>query len=80
LEGGVTAYQVEHTLILHRVKTFAKAEKLDLEPTNKLVKIAEEQWQRIIQEAKKDGATQPKDLGTRCKRSLPVSSSGRRKS
>jgi hypothetical protein len=48
-----------HTLFLHRVKTFAKAEKLDAKATDKLVKIAEQQWERITKEAKKEGATQP---------------------
>jgi copper chaperone CopZ len=61
-----------HTLVLYRVKTFAKAEKLDKEATNKLVKIAEEQWDRITKEAKKDGATQPEDWGNRCKKALPL--------
>jgi hypothetical protein len=61
-----------HTLVLYRVKTFAKADKLDKEATDKLVKIAEEQWQRIAKEVKKDGATQPEDWGNRCKKSLPA--------
>jgi hypothetical protein len=61
-----------HTLVLYRVKTFAKAEKLDKEATDRLVMIAEDQWQRIAKEAKKDGATQPEDWGNRCKKSLPA--------
>jgi hypothetical protein len=35
------------TLVLRRVKSFAEAEKLDKEVTDKLVKIAEQQWERI---------------------------------
>jgi hypothetical protein len=61
-----------HTLALHRVKTFAKAEKLDKKATEKLVEIAEQHWERIGKEAKNDGATQPEDLGKRIKASLPV--------
>jgi copper chaperone CopZ/NADH:ubiquinone oxidoreductase subunit 3 (subunit A) len=61
-----------HTLVLYRVKTFAQAEKLDKEATDKLVKIAEQQWDHITNEAKKDGATQPEDWGNRCKKALPV--------
>src|SRR5262249_34527386 len=57
-----------HTLVLHRVKNFGKAEKLDAEATDKLVKIAEQQWERITKEAKKDGATQPE-----ARMSLPIS-------
>ena len=46
-----------HVLALHRVKTFAKAERLDNEATDKLVKLAEQQWERISKGAKSDGAT-----------------------
>jgi copper chaperone CopZ/NADH:ubiquinone oxidoreductase subunit 3 (subunit A) len=60
------------TLALHRVKTFATAEKLDKETTDKLVKMAEDQWERIAKEARSDGATQPEDWGNRCKKSIPV--------
>jgi hypothetical protein len=35
------------TFALHRVKTFAEAEKLDKEASSKLVKIAEQQWERM---------------------------------
>jgi copper chaperone CopZ/NADH:ubiquinone oxidoreductase subunit 3 (subunit A) len=59
-------------ITLYRVKTFAKAEKLDKDTTDKLVKIAEQQWDRITNEANKDGATQPEDWKNRCKKALPV--------
>src|SRR5262249_45060062 len=57
-----------HTLALHRVKSFAKAEKLDKETTDKLIKITEAYWERTAQEAKKAGALQPKDVGNRLKK------------
>lgn len=60
------------TMVLYRVKTFAQAEKLDKAITEKLLKMAEEQWERIAKEAANDGATQPEDWGNRCKKSLPV--------
>jgi hypothetical protein len=60
------------TLALHRVKTFAKAEKLDKEATDKLVKITEQQWERVSKEAKDDGANQPEDWVDRGRKSLPV--------
>ena len=60
------------TMVLHRVKTFAQAEKLDKAITDKLLEMAEEQWERLAREAAKDGTTQPEDWGSRCKKSLPV--------
>lgn len=59
-------------MALYRVKTFAQAEKLDKATTDKLTKIAEEQWERLAQEAKTDKATQPEDWGNRCKKSIPA--------
>jgi hypothetical protein len=59
-------------IALYRIKTFAQAEKLDKETTEKLTNIAEEQWDRLAQEAKKDKATQPEDWGSRCKKSIPI--------
>src|SRR5262249_17769511 len=56
--GELTAIEF-HTMALHRVKTFAKGEKLDKEATDKLVKVAEQQWERISKEAENDGATRP---------------------
>jgi hypothetical protein len=61
-----------HTLAVHRVKTFAKAERLDKETTDKLVKIAEQQWERISKEAGNDGATNPEDWGRRIRAALPA--------
>ena len=61
-----------HTLALHRVKTFAKAEKLDKKTADKLAEIAEQQWECISKETKADGATRAEDWGKRIKASLPV--------
>ena len=60
-----------HTLVLHRVQTFAQAEKLDKVAGDKLVRIAEEQWERITTEANEDGAKQPEDWQNRCRKALP---------
>jgi hypothetical protein len=59
-------------MALYRIRTFARAEKLDKETTDKLTKMAEDQWERVAQEAKKEGATQPEDWGRRCKQSMPA--------
>jgi hypothetical protein len=59
------------TMALYRIKTFAQAEKLNKETTDKLVKMAEEQWERLTQEAKEDKATQPENWRSRCKESIP---------
>jgi copper chaperone CopZ len=59
-------------LTLYRLETFARAEKLDKTTTDKLVKMAEDQWERLAREAGKDKATRPEDWGNRCKKSLPV--------
>ena len=59
-------------MALYRIKTFAQAENLDKVTTDKLTKLAEEQWDRLAQEAKKDKATQPEDWGSRCKKSIPI--------
>jgi hypothetical protein len=61
-----------HTLALHRVKTFARAEQLDRKSADKLVEIAEQQWERLSQEAKADGATRPEDWGKRIRALLPT--------
>jgi hypothetical protein len=46
LPGELSAIEFR-TLALDRVKTFAQAEKLDTETAAKLVKIAEQQWERL---------------------------------
>ncbi|HWE36170.1 MAG TPA: hypothetical protein VG406_06325 [Isosphaeraceae bacterium] len=61
-----------HTLALHRFKTFAEAEQLDKKTTDKLVEIAEQQWERLSKKAKADGATRPEDWQKRLKASLPI--------
>jgi hypothetical protein len=60
------------TMALYRIKTFARGEKLDSETTDKLTKMAEDQWERVAQEAKKAGPTRPEDWGRRCKQSMPA--------
>jgi hypothetical protein len=59
-------------MALYRIKTFAQAEKLDKVTTDKLTKMAEEQWDRLAQEAEKDKATQPEDWESRCRKSIPI--------
>jgi hypothetical protein len=59
-------------LIPHKIRGFAKAEKLDQEAADKLVKIAERHWNRVIQEAKKEKTTQPDALLDRGRKSLPL--------
>jgi hypothetical protein len=44
--GDLSAIEFR-TFALHRVKTFAEVEKLNKEATDKLVKIAEQQWERM---------------------------------
>jgi hypothetical protein len=60
------------TLALHRFKIFAKTEQLDKKTADKLVEIAEQQWERLSKEAEADGATRPEDWGRRIKASLPA--------
>jgi hypothetical protein len=59
-------------LALYRIKNFAQAEKLNKETTDKLMKMVEDQWKSLAQEAKKVRATRPKDWGDRCKKSIPI--------
>jgi hypothetical protein len=61
-----------HTLVFHWIKTFAKVEKLDKKTADKLVAIAEHQWERICKQAKEDGKTEPEDWLRRLKAALPV--------
>jgi hypothetical protein len=56
----------------YQIRTFAQAEKLDRETTDKLTKMAQEQWEQVARAAKKEGATQPEDWGRRCKQSMPA--------
>lgn len=60
------------TMALYRIKTFAQAEKLNKETTDKLMKMLENHWERLAQEAKKEKATRPEDWGNRCKKSIPA--------
>lgn len=60
------------TLALHRVKKFAKVEKLDEKTADKLAEAAEQQWKRVSREANAEGATRPQDWGKRIKASLPA--------
>jgi hypothetical protein len=58
------------TMGLYRIKTFAQVEKLDKATTDKLTKMAEDQWEQLAQQAKKEKATRPEDWGNRCKQSI----------
>jgi hypothetical protein len=69
--GELTAIEF-HTMALHRVKAFAKAEKLNTATADKLTKMAEEQWDRMIKGAQEAKATRPEDLANRCKECIPA--------
>jgi hypothetical protein len=60
------------TMALYRIKTFAEAEKLNKETTDKLTKIFEHHLERFTQEAKKQKVTRPEDLVDRGKKSIPA--------
>ncbi len=60
------------TLALYRIKTFAQAEKLNKETTDKLTKILEDHLEGFTQEAKKQRVTRPEDLANRGKKSIPT--------
>jgi hypothetical protein len=60
------------TLAFHRIKAFAKAEKLNKKTGDKLLEMAEQEWARIKNEARNDGATRPEDWRKRVTASLPV--------
>jgi hypothetical protein len=67
--GELSAIEVR-TLMLRRIKAFAEKEKLNKETTAKLVKIAEEVWDRIARAANPEKADQLADLSQwmgRCK-------------
>jgi hypothetical protein len=69
--GELSAIEFRATA-LYRIKTFAQAEKLNKESADKLTRMAEVQWDRLVEEAKKEKATQPKDRGNRCRKSIPA--------
>src|SRR5262249_26132575 len=50
-----------HTLGRYWINKQAKAEGLDKETTDKLLRIADLEWERCTQEAAKDRATRPED-------------------
>jgi hypothetical protein len=54
------------TLVPYRIRAFARAEKLDEAATDKLLNIAERQWDRLAKET-----AQPDDFVARCKKALP---------
>lgn len=58
------------TMGLYRIKTFAQTEKLDKATTDKLTKMAEDQWERLAQQARKEKATRPEDWRNRCKQCM----------
>jgi len=60
------------TMAHYRIKTFAQAEKLNKETTDKLTKILEDHLERFTQEAKKQKVTRPEDLVNRGKKSIPA--------
>lgn len=60
------------TLALYRIRTFAKAEKLDSSTTDKLVGIAERQWERVAKEVAGSKSNTPSEWGRRRKQALPA--------
>ncbi len=60
------------TIILHRIKFFAKAEKLEPDTLKKLLAIADEQWDRLAKDAQKDKVSEPEEWLERCKNSFPA--------
>jgi hypothetical protein len=60
------------TIALHRIKTFSKHENLTPEVSNKLVSIADQQWERLAMEAVRAKNTEPEDWRERCKKSVPA--------
>jgi hypothetical protein len=59
-------------MAFYRIKTFARTEKLGKETTDKLTRMAEDQWERVAQEARQDGAIQPEDWRRRCMQAMPA--------
>jgi hypothetical protein len=60
------------TLAVYRIKKFSQAEKLDRETSDKLTRLAIEEWERLSEEARKEKATQPEDWSKRCKKAIPT--------
>jgi hypothetical protein len=59
-----------HSVALYRLRTFAKAEKLDQATTEKLAAIAEQKWEQIAKEAAAAKTNTPTDWGRRCKQAV----------
>jgi hypothetical protein len=59
-----------HSVALYRLRTFAKAEKLDQATTDKLTARAERQWEQIAKEGAAAKANTPTDWGRRCKQGI----------
>jgi hypothetical protein len=60
------------TLVPHRIRAFARAEKLDQKTADKLVRSAVDQLERVSKEAGKEGAIRPRDWIGRCRKTLPL--------
>jgi hypothetical protein len=60
------------SMAFYRIKAFARTEKLGKEIADKLTRMAEDQWERVEQEARKEGATQPEDWRRRCMQAMPA--------
>jgi hypothetical protein len=62
-----------HTAALYRIRKFIAAEKLDKVTADKLVGIAEGQWEWVANEATGAGKSMtPMDWGRRCKQAMPA--------
>jgi hypothetical protein len=61
-----------HVLAIARLQDFAKAEKLDKSTTDKLLAIAEAQWQRVVKEAAGSKASSPENWRNRGRAAIPA--------
>jgi hypothetical protein len=70
--GELSAVEFK-AMALYRIRKFVAAEKLDQVTANKLVAIAEGQWQRVTKEAAAAGKSPtPMEWGRRCKQAMPA--------
>jgi hypothetical protein len=70
--GELSAIEFK-AMALYRIRKFSTAEKLDQTTADKLVAIAEGQWQRVAKEAATAGkSTTPVEWGRRCKQAMPT--------
>jgi hypothetical protein len=70
--GELSAIEFK-AMALYRIRKFIAAEKLDQATADKLVGIAEGQWEQVTKEAAAAGkSTTPVEWGRRCKQAMPT--------